>query len=368
VRIVRVVAYRLDEPFREGEYGVSTGPPARSFDATVVALHTDGGLAGFGEAAPLGTTYDAAFAAGARVALEQLAPALLGEDPLQVERIGRAMDAALKGHPYAKSAPDMACWDLAGKATARPLCELLGGRFGESVDLYRSVPSGEPGAMAEAAAAFVGAGYRRIQVKVGNDPVDDVARVAAVRQAVGPEVVLFADANGGWSIRDARRFLLLLEDRALTIEQPCATLTECTALRPHCRHPLVLDESIDSLEALLRAHAARVADGITIKLARVGGITRARLIRDVAVALRIPVTVEDTGGSDIDTAATVHLSLSTPEALRLHTVDFANWVTVSNAEGLPAVREGRLAAPEGAGLGVVPRLDVLGEPFLDVAL
>jgi hypothetical protein len=64
----------------------------------------------------------------------------------------------------------------------------------------------------------------------------------------------------------------------------------------------------------------------------------------------------------------VHLSLSTPEALRLHTVDFANWVTVSNAEGLPAVREGRLAAPEGAGLGVVPRLDVLGEPFLDVAL
>jgi L-alanine-DL-glutamate epimerase-like enolase superfamily enzyme len=367
VRIVRLVAYQLAEPFREGGYGVAGGPPASSFDSTVVALHTDEGLVGWGETAQLGTTYDPAFAAGARAALSELAPVLLGLDPVQMQRVALTLDRALKGHPYAKSASDMACWDLAGKVCARPLCELLGGRFGESVELYRPVQADEPGRMAERAAAFVASGYRRIQVKVGGDPVVDAARVGAVRRAVGSDVVLFADANGGWSVGDARRFLLLLDDPAVTIEQPCATLEECARLRPGCRHPVVLDESIDSLEALLRAHASGVADGVTIKLARVGGITRARLIRDAAVALRIPVTIEDTGGSDIDTAATAHLSLSTPEELRLHTVDFANWVTVSNADGLPPVREGRLFAPEGAGLGVEPRLDVLGQPFLDLS-
>ena len=138
---------------------------------------------------------------------------------------------------------------------------------------------------------------------------------------------------------------------------------DCRAVRPHCPHPLVLDECIDSLPALLAAQRDGVADGVTIKIARVGGVGPAALLRDVAVELGLPVTVEDTGGSDIDTAAMAHLSLSTPEELRIHTVDFNAWVTVGNATGMPPAEGGRLRAPDGPGLGVEVRLEALGEPF-----
>jgi L-alanine-DL-glutamate epimerase-like enolase superfamily enzyme len=147
------------------------------------------------------------------------------------------------------------------------------------------------------------------------------------------------------------------------MEQPCASYAECRALRGDCDRPLVLDESIDSLAALLQAHADGVADAITIKLARVGGIGKARLIRDTAVELGIAVTVEDTGGAEIDTAAMIHMSLSTPEALRLHTCDFHNWVTRSNATGIPPSRDGRIGMSDGPGLGIEPLVKEFGEPF-----
>jgi cis-L-3-hydroxyproline dehydratase len=368
VRVVRITAYRVQLPFREGDYGTSGGPPSSGFDATVVRLDTDEGLTGWGEQAALGSTYDPAFDAGSRAALPLLAAALLGADPLQTNRAAAAMDRVLKGHAYAKSALDMALWDLAAKSTERPLCEVLGGRFEDAVALYRPVTvANDPAEAADQALAWLERGYRRLQIKVGVDPTIDAARVQAVRTAVGAGVVLFADANTSFDTGAARRFLLALDDPALTIEQPCATLEEHHALRPHLRHPLVLDESIDSLGSLLRAHALGVVDGITIKLARVGGITPARLIRDVAVALHIPVTVEDTGGSEIDTAAIVHLSLSTPERLRVHTVDWPSWVTVSVADGLPAPSEGAISAPAGPGLGVEPRQSVLGEPVFELA-
>jgi L-alanine-DL-glutamate epimerase-like enolase superfamily enzyme len=367
VRIVRIVGYRVWLPFAEGSYGVSGGRTSSGFDSTVVAVHTDEGIVGWGESAPLGSTYDPAFAAGGRAGLAEVAPAAIGLDPRGPAVVARALDARLKGHPYAKSALDMACWDVAGKAGGLPLAELLGGRFGEAVELYRAVAPGTPAEMAERARGYLELGVRRLQVKVGDDPARDLARLRAVRDEVGSDIPLFVDANGGWTTAQARRFLLGLDDERVTVEQPCSSLEECAALRPHCRWPLVLDESIDSPAALVRAHALGAADGVTIKIARVGGITRARLLRDLAVSLRIHVTVECTGGAEIDTAAIAHLSLSTPEELRVHAVDFHNWVTVSNAAGMPSSEGGRMTAPQAPGLGVEPRLEVLGEPFLDLS-
>jgi len=367
VRIVRVLGYRLWLPFAEGSYGVSGDRASAGFDSTVVAVHTDDGIVGWGEMAPLGSTYDPAFPAGVRAGLAEVAPAALGLDPRGPVLLARALDERLKGHPYAKSALDMASWDAAGKAAGLPLAELLGGRFGDSVELYRAVAPATPDEMAQRARRYLELGVRRLQVKVGDDPALDRERLRAVREAVGPDVPLFADANGGWTTGQARRFLLGLDDERVTVEQPCASIEECAALRPHCPWPLVLDEAIDSPAALMRAHSLGVADGVTIKIARVGGISPARVLRDVAVALRIPVTVECTGGAEIDTAAIAHLSLSTPEMLRVHSVDFHNWVTVSNATGMPPSEGGRMRAPEAPGLGVEPRLDVLGEPFLDVS-
>ncbi|HEV8390883.1 MAG TPA: mandelate racemase/muconate lactonizing enzyme family protein [Dongiaceae bacterium] len=354
MRITRITAYRQDQPFRDGAYTCSGGRTALGFDSTIVRIDTDAGLVGWGEMAPLGAFYDPSFAAGARAALAELAPALVGEDPLQANAINRRMDHVLKGHPYAKSAIDMACWDLAGKNAEQPLAELLGGRFGETVALYRSVPQAEPARMAEQARRYVEAGYKRIQVKVGLDPDEDIERMQAVSKALSRDIVLFADANGGWNTHQVRRFLRGTRTLDYYLEQPCASYEECLAIRGDCDRPLILDESIDSLPVLMRACADRLADGITIKLARVGGITRARLIRDSAVEMGLAVTVEDTGGAEIDTAAMAHMSLSTPESARLHTVDFHNWVTVSNASGMPACRDGKMAAPTAPGLGVIP--------------
>jgi L-alanine-DL-glutamate epimerase-like enolase superfamily enzyme len=367
LRITAVTAYRVDLPFRDGPYVCSGARSATGFDSLVVRIDSDAGTAGWGEMAPLGAFYDPAFPGGARAAFEELGPVVLGADPRQPPALLHRMERALKGHPYAKSAIDMACWDLLGRAAGLPLAELTGGRYGSHVDLYRSVSQDPPARMAARAAAYVAEGYRRIQVKVGLDPDADVERMEAVRAVVGSRVVLFADANGGWSTHQARRFLRATRHIDYTLEQPCLTYAECRALRSTCDRPLVLDESIDSLAALIQAHADGVADGVTIKIARVGGVTRARLVRDAAVELGIAVTVEDTGGAEIDTAAMVHLSLSTPQALRLHTVDFHNWVTRSNARSTLACGDGRITVGSEPGLGVEPIAEILGQPIMRFA-
>ncbi|MDX6620375.1 MAG: cis-L-3-hydroxyproline dehydratase [Gaiellales bacterium] len=362
MRIARVAAYRQLQPFRDGPY-TCRGQSEDGTDATIVVLQTDDGFTGAGEMAPLGAFYAPAFAAATRVGVAELAPLLVGADPRHPQRVRRMLDTAMLGQPAVKSAIDMAVYDLAARAAGVPLCAYLGGRHGSAVALYRAVSQNTPAAMAVAASAYVAAGYRRIQVKVGGDPEEDVERVHAVRATVPGDVVLFCDANGAWTTAQARAFLRATRDLEITVEQPCMSYDDCRSLRAACPHPLVLDECIDSLPALLAAHRDGVADGVTIKIARVGGVGPAALMRDVAVTLGLPVTVEDTGGSDIDTAAMAHLSLSTPEELRIHTVDFNAWVTVGNATGMPPAADGRLTLPDGPGLGVDARIDVLGEPF-----
>ncbi len=363
--IGRVRAFRQWQPFADGAYSCSGGS-ADGFDSTVVAVTDGDGVTGWGEAAPLGAFYDPAFAGGLRAGVAELAPLLVGQ--AATPRAGqRLMDRVLQGHLYAKSALDMALWDLTARRAGVPLAEALGGSDGDGVDLYRSISADTPRAMASRATDLVACGYRRLQVKLGDHPERDAERLAAVRDAVGPSVALFADANGLYSTAGARRFLRAAAGVDYWLEQPCATYEECRAVRDQCPVPLVLDESIDSLAALVRAAGERVADAVTLKIARLGGVTRTAQLRDVAVDLGLHVTVEDTGGSDIDTAAMTHLSLSTPADRRLHTVDFNAWVTVANATGMPAPTGGRLTVPAGPGLGVDVLIDSLGEPFVDAS-
>jgi len=210
-------------------------------------------------------------------------------------------------------------------------------------------------------------GYRRIQVKVGTTPAADAERLAAVRDVVGDDVVLYADANGAFTAATARKFLRATRDLEYVLEQPCRTYAECASVRRAADRPMVLDESIVTLDDLLRAHRDGVADGITIKLQRVGGITRAVLLRDVAAELGVEVTVEDAGGASLVTAAITHVGLGTPERLRVHTCDFHMWVSVDHGSGLPPRADGAQRPPDGAGLGIDVDVDALGEPFLDLA-
>src|SRR6201987_707910 len=139
MRIARISAYRVELPLKEGAYRWSGGKSVAVFDSTLVRVETDTGLVGHGEVCPLGPAYLPAYAEGVRAGLSVLAPRLLGEDPLLLERLNRTMDAALKGHPYVKSGIDVACWDLLGQASGLPVASLLGGRYGDDFVLYRAI-------------------------------------------------------------------------------------------------------------------------------------------------------------------------------------------------------------------------------------
>ncbi len=338
-----------------------------AFDSTIVALDTDEGITGFGEMAVISAVYTESFAAGARAGIADLAPLLLGADPTQPRAVLALLDGAMRGQPYVKSALDMACWDIAARVAGRPLYEALGARFGEAVPLYNVVTISSVDDAVALARDLVADGYRRLQVKVGHAPEADAERLAAVRHAVGGGIVLFADANGSFTAGGARRFLRATQDLEYTLEQPCRTYAECASVRRAADRPLVLDESIVTLADLLRAHRESVADGITIKLQRVGGLTPATLIRDVAVELGVEVTVEDAGGASLVTAAVVHLGLGTPERLRVHTCDFNTWVDVDHGTGLPPRADGAQKPPPGPGLGIEVDLQALGDPVVDIA-
>jgi L-alanine-DL-glutamate epimerase-like enolase superfamily enzyme len=367
MKIARVSAYQVDLPLHEGSYRWSGGKSVEVFDSTLVRLETDAGLVGWGEVCPLGPAYLPSYAAGARTGVRELAPHLLGQPALELERLNRTLDRALKGHPYAKSAVDMAAWDLLGKATGQPCCTLLGGRYGDDVVLYRAISQDEPEAMADNVAGYRAQGYRRFQLKVGGDPDADIQRIRAVAERMQPGDKLVADANTGWLPHEAMRVVRAVRDVDVYIEQPCATYEECLSVRRHTDHPFVLDETIDGLDPLLRGHADLAMDVVNIKISKFGGLTRARQARDLCAALGVAMTIEDSWGGDIITAAIAHLAHSCPEELRFTATDFNSYVTTSIAAGAPRREGGRMRAGSAPGLGVEPRLEVLGAPFLDLA-
>ncbi|HUG68462.1 MAG TPA: cis-3-hydroxy-L-proline dehydratase [Pirellulaceae bacterium] len=366
MQIIRVFAHRVELPLHEGSYQWSGGKSVSVFDSTIVGVETDSGLIGYGEVCPLGPFYLPAYAEGVRCGLRELVPQLIGLDPRELHVVNRRMDAALKGHPYVKSGIDIACWDILGQATELPVCMLMGGRFGDSVRLYRAISQAAPDEMARRVAAYREEGYTRFQLKVGGDPDTDIERIRAVRALLQPTDRLVADANTGWSQHEAIRVVRAVRDVDVYIEQPCLTYEECLAVRRKCGHPFVLDENIDSLEMLLRGKADLAMDVVNLKISKLGGLTKLKQARDLCVSMGIAMTLEDSWGGDITTAAIAHAAHSTPEEFRFTSTDFNSYVTVSTAEGAPQRSHGVMAAGQAPGLGIRPRLDVLGPRVIDV--
>jgi len=359
MKITKLEVFQADLPLHEGSYKWSGGNSVEVFDSTVVAVHADMGISGYGEVCPLGPAYLPAYAKGARTGLFELAPHLIGADPTELGAVNGLMDAALKGHPYVKSAIDMACWDILGKVSGLPLVTLLGGRYGESFALYRAISQESPEAMAGRVAEYRAQGYTKFQLKVGGDPDTDIDRIRAVAAVLQRGDVLIADANTGWTQHQALRVADAVREIDVYLEQPCASYQECLAVRRHTNRPFILDETVDSIGVLVDGVRDQAMDVINLKISKVGGLTKARQIRDLAVSLGIALTIEDTWGGDIITAAIAHLAHSTPPRYLFSATDFNSYVTVSNAESAPQRREGRMAAGRGPGLGVTPRWEVL---------
>jgi cis-L-3-hydroxyproline dehydratase len=366
MKIKRIRAFQVDLPLHEGSYKWSGGKSVSVFDSTVIEVETDTGVTGWGEVCPLGPFYLPAYASGVRAGLGELGPHLLGEDPLQLGKLNRRMDAALKGHAYVKSGIDMACWDILGKVTGQPVCLLLGGRYGDDFGLYRAISQESPEAMAKRVAGYRAEGYTRFQLKVGGDADTDIERIRAVRALLEPGDRLISDANTGWLIHDAMRVVRAVRDVDVYIEQPCLSYEECLSIRRHCDLPFVLDEVIDSIDVLLRGHADRAMDVVNLKISKLGGLTKTKQARDLCVSLGVAMTLEDSWGGDIITAAIAHLAHSTPPEYLFTATDFNSYITVSIADGAPQRVNGRMAASNGPGLGITPKMDVLGKAVLEV--
>ncbi len=361
MKISKISVYKVDLPLYEGSYNWSGGKSVEIFDSTVVRIETNEGITGHGEVCPLGPVYLPAYAEGARAGIQILAPSLIGENPLELGKINRHMDTTLKGHPYVKSAIDMACWDILGQTTGQPVCNLLGGRYGDDFPLYRAISQESPESMAGKVAGYRAEGYRKFQLKVGGDPETDIERIRAVSSELERGDVLIADANTGWLMHQATRVVRAVKDIDVYIEQPCETFEECYSIRKLTDHPFVLDENIDGLSILLRANSMQAMDVVNIKISKFGGLTKARQARDLCVSLGIAMTIEDSWGGDIITAAISHLAHSTPKELLFSSTDFNSYVTVSIANGAPQRKEGKLAASTSPGLGITPKMDALGE-------
>ena len=362
MEVTGIDVYTVDLPIAEGTYDWAGGNSYATFDSTILRLRTDEGVAGHGEVSMLGSSYLPAFGKGARAGVAELAPAVLGSDPTQPAVIADRLDRQLRGHPYVKSAFDVACWDLTGKVRDAPVADLLGGRFGDDVDLYRAISQDTPAEMAASVAQYRDDGYETFQLKVGEDPVTDAERIRAARDELDDHHVLDADFNTGLTRHEAVRAVDAVSDVDVYIEQPCDSYESCRAVRRQTDKPFVLDEVMTGIQPVLRGYEEDAMDVVNLKISKVGGLTRARAVRDLCADLGIAMIIEDTWGSEIATAAIAHLAHSTPADTRFAATDFHNYNAVTTADGAPAAEGGTMAASTEPGLGVTPREDVLGDP------
>jgi L-alanine-DL-glutamate epimerase-like enolase superfamily enzyme len=366
-KITKIEAFQVDLPLCEGSYKWAGGKSVEIFDSTVIAIHTDIGVTGYGEVCPLGPSYLPAYANGVRTGIAQLAPDLIGSDPTQLSLVNDRMNRSLLGHPYVKSGLDIACWDLLGKIVGLPVSSLVGGRYGKTFPLYRAISQESPNEMAHKVAIYRSQGYTMFQLKVGGDPETDIARIQAVSKMMRNGEVLVADANTGWNQHHALRVADAVRDLDVYIEQPCASYRQCLTVRRNTHRPVILDEVIDSITAVVQGFEDHAMDVVNLKISKVGGLSNARQIRDLCVSLGIALTIEDSWGGDIVTAAISHLAHSTPPEYLFSSTDFNSYVKVSIAHGAPQRDGGTLSSSEEPGLGIEPKWDVLGDPVLSIS-
>ncbi len=364
MKIKRLTVWRLDLPLAK-VYDFSGGTQhVERLDSTVLRIETDDGLEGWGETCPWGPGYlPSQHGPGVRAALETLAPAILGRDPRAPEAVGRAMALAAPGHQGARSAVDIACWDILGKATGQPLWRLLGAEAPAPVALNSSIPTADAEAMRATFAAHAAAGYRTHSAKIGGgDPDADVARIEAVLAALPEGHAVTFDVNCAWTPGVAVEVLNRAPARGW-VEQPCPTLDQCAHVAARVPQPIMLDECLLTFDDHLAAWRRGACEGVKVKPARLGGLTAARAARDLGVALGWRMHVEDTGGSAIADTAAFHLAASTPDANRL-----ASWLGRAHLAddpmaGLGALNDGGVVRlGDVSGLGFAPDPATFGAP------
>jgi L-alanine-DL-glutamate epimerase-like enolase superfamily enzyme len=363
MKITRLSVYHVDLPLQH-PYWLSGGRlKFETLDATLVKIETDAGITGWGEGTPWGHTYVPAHGPGIRAGLATMAPFIIGLDPRHLLAVERAMDIALPGHLYAKSPVDMACWDIAGQAAGLSIAALMGGDAGTPRPIASSVGAKTLEETREVIKRYRDRGYVAHSVKIGGDVERDIARIRDVESIRMPGEIMLYDVNRGWTRQQALRVMSACADLNVMFEQPCETLDDIAAISGKHASPVSVDESLVTLQDATRIARDGLAEVFGIKLNRVGGLTKAARMRDVALAHGIDMFVMATGGSVLADAEALHLAATIPME-NCHAVwACQDMLTVDIASGRgPRNVEGHLHLPQTPGLGVHPDEDTLGAP------
>ncbi len=364
MKITRISVYQKDLPLKH-PYWLSGGRlKFEVLDASFVKLETDSGITGWGEGTPWGHTYVPAHGPGIRAGIETMATAILGLDPRKVELVERAMDLCLPGHLYAKAPVDLACWDIMGKAFGLPIADLLGGRRDTGTPVASSVSSGEPDYMMDIINSYREIGYYAHSAKVGGSDTDkDITRIRHIEHHRKPGEILLYDVNRAWTRREASIVMNAVADLGVTFEQPGETLDDIAEIRKVTTSPISVDEALVTLQDATRIARDGLADVFGIKLNRVGGLSKARRMRDVAIAHGIQMFVMATGGSVMADTEAAHLSQSIPSEFIRATWSCQDMLDLDVAPGKGCrTTNGMLTIDDTPGLGCDPDEDILGAP------
>jgi 4-hydroxyproline betaine 2-epimerase len=363
MRISEIRVYHTELPVSGGEYRMALSS-VTNVGSTVVELRSEDGITGWGETCPIGTTYQPQHALGARAAIAEIAPGLIGFEADSIRAFYRRMDSRLNGHNYAKAAFDIAVHDMIGRKLGIPVATLLGGALTDRVPSYYSLTVVPPDEAVRTAVDKVEQGYKRLQIKIGGRPLEvDIEVVHKVWEAVGYGARLAVDANRGLTTADALTLDRLCSNVPFVFEQPCNSIEEVVALKGRLCHPVYLDENTEDVGVVLMAAGRGIADGFGFKVTRLGGLSKMTAVRDICAARSLPHTCDDAWGGDIIAAACVHIG-STVEPGRFE----GAWIAQEYISGHYDSRNpvvivgGHIQVPRGPGLGIQPDDGVLGEP------
>ena len=332
-------------------------------ESVIISIDTDSGIQGWGECCPI-PHYLPAYAKGIAPALTELAPIIIGSDPVGPEALMLKVNKYLQGHNYAKSPLDIALWDITAKVAKLPLFKLLGGQKQKDMPLYHSITCVAPDEMVKIAKEKQKEGITQFQVKLGvdNNWQVDAERLIKVREVIDDNHLVYGDWNCGATPLDAIRTSRKVAHLDIMLEQPCVTLSECASVKQATGLAMKLDEGVYDTITLLEGHEKGIMDVAALKLSKFGGVSAVRDARELCSYFGTKMCIEDTWGSDIATAALLHLGISCDPSRLLNVCDLSGYVSPRLDQNGPTRISGRISAPTGFGLGVEPDKDLLGKP------
>ena len=348
--------YRI--PFRQ-PFATAHGIQSERHGA-LLQLHTDAGLVGVGEAAPIPGSEPRAWSDAATL-LAAVLPSLPGK---RLEETTDVVGRAGHLHPAAVAAVrcglDTAVCDVLARAAGMPLALWLHRQASEAVPVNATIALAEAPSAAEAAARARAAGFPCVKLKVGMAASIEAEsrRVAAVREAMGTGMALRLDANGAWGVEQAIGTMMALEPYGIEfVEQPvmCGDIEALRRVRAAVRTPIAADEDVTSVAAAERVLRAGAAQVLIIKPMVVGGLRPARVIIERAQAYGVSCIVTTTLDTGIGTAAALHLAATLPAPVPACGLATGGLLTTDLLATPLTVRGGRMQRPDGPGLGV--RLD-----------